>query len=41
MSHVPTQSLARLLVKRSLWAASCMRMANLAYIGPMRMKAAR
>ena len=41
MSQVPTQSLARLLVNRSLWAASCMRMANRAYIGPMRMKAAR
>ncbi len=41
MSQVPTQSFHLLLVKRSLWAASCIKMANRAYTGPIRTKAAR
>jgi len=40
MNHLPTKSLARLLVKRSLWADSCIRIANRACIGPMRMNTA-
>ena len=40
MSHFPTKSLARLLVKSNLWADSCIRIAKRACIGPMRMKTA-
>ena len=41
MTQVPTQSLTRLLEKRSLWAASCMRMANRAWMGPISTNTAR
>jgi len=40
MSHLPTQSLALLFENKRRWAASCIKMANRTYTGPITTNAA-